>query len=66
MFKQLDGLIEKMWRTGWDPRVGNLNLFTRTFGLLLFEATLDVLGGEPIFRAPGDDGFYVQDRKSVV
>ena len=47
--KELDGIIEKMWETGWDPRVGNLNLFTRTFGLLLFETTLELLGGKPIF-----------------
>ena len=59
--KELDGLIEKMWETGWDPRVGNLNLFTRDFGLLLFEATLDVLGGEPIFRQPGKDNVYVHN-----
>ena len=59
--KELDDIIGKMWETGWDPRVGNLNLFTRTFGLLLFEATLDVLGGKPIFRAPGDDGVYVHN-----
>jgi hypothetical protein len=59
--KELDGVIEKMWETGWDPRVGNLNLFTRTFGLLLFETTLDLLGGKPIFRSPGDDNVYVHN-----
>jgi hypothetical protein len=56
----LDGIIERMWETGWDPRVGDLNLFTRTFGLLLIEATLDLLGGRPIFRSPGDD-IYVHN-----
>jgi len=53
--KELDDIIDRMWETGWDPRVGDLNLFTRTFGLLLIEATLDLLGGRPIFRSPGDD-----------
>lgn len=57
--EELDSLIEKMWETGWNPRVGNLNLFTRDFGLLLFEAMLGVLGGKPIFRSPGDDNVYI-------
>jgi hypothetical protein len=57
--KELDGIIERMWETGWDPRVGDLNLFTLTFGLLLIEATLDLLGGRPIFRSPSDD-IYVE------
>lgn len=53
--KELDDTIEKMWETGWDPRVGNLGLFNATFGLLLIEATHDLLGGRLIFRSPGDD-----------
>jgi hypothetical protein len=40
--------------------VGDLNLFTRDFGLLLLEATLDLLGGRPIFRSPGQD-IYVHN-----
>ena len=55
--EELDHIIDKMWNTGWDPRVGNLNLFTHNFGLLLFEASLDLLGGKPIFRSPGEDIF---------
>jgi hypothetical protein len=58
--KELDDIIERMWKTGWDPRVGNLNLFTRDFGLLLIEATLDLLGGRLIFRSPGDE-IYVHN-----
>ena len=58
--KELDDIIGKMWETGWDPRVGDLNLFTRDFGLLLIEATLDLLGGRPIFRSPGQD-IYVHN-----
>jgi hypothetical protein len=59
--KELDDIIEKMWETGWDPRVGNLSLFTRDFGLLLFEAMLGVLGGKPIFRSPGDGNVYIHN-----
>jgi hypothetical protein len=57
---ELDKIMEKMWATGWDPRVGDLNLFTRDFGLLLLEATLDLLGGRPVFRSPGED-IYVHN-----
>ena len=46
--KELDDIIERMWETGWDPRVGDLNLFTHDFGLLLIVATLDLLGGRPV------------------
>jgi hypothetical protein len=53
--RELDDIVEEMWKTGWDPRVGDLNLFTRTFGLLLIEAALDLLGGKPVFRSPDDD-----------
>lgn len=53
--RDLDNIVERMWETGWDPRAGDLNLFTHDFGLLLIEATLDLLGGRPIFRSPGDD-----------
>jgi hypothetical protein len=53
--KDLDDLIERMWRTGWDPRSGDLNLFTHDLGLLLIEATLDLLGGRLIFRSRADD-----------
>ena len=58
--KELDDIIERMWETGWDPRVGNLNLFTHDFGLILIDATLDLLGGRPIFRSPGRD-IYVHN-----
>jgi hypothetical protein len=58
--RELDDIIERMWETGWDPRVGDLNLFTRDFGLLLIASTLDVLGGTPIFRSPGQD-IYVHN-----
>jgi hypothetical protein len=58
--KELDGLVERMWATGWNPHVGSLNLFTRDFGLLLTEATLDLLGGRLVFRSPGDE-IYVHN-----
>jgi hypothetical protein len=57
--QELDDIIARMWETGWDPRVRNLALFTHDFGLLLIEATLDLLGGRPIFRSPYFDELYV-------
>jgi hypothetical protein len=33
--------------------VGNLNVFAQTFYFLLFDATLDLLEGEPILCSPG-------------
>ena len=58
---ELDRIVERMWQTGWDPRVGDLNLFTRSFGLLLIKATLDLLGGSLVFRHPGKDNVYVHN-----
>jgi hypothetical protein len=58
---ELDDIVERMWKTGWDPRVGNLNLFTRDLGLLLIEAMQDLLGGRLIFRSPGDEDAYVHN-----
>lgn len=57
--QELDRIIEDMWETGWDPQVNDLNLFTREFGLLLFDATLDLLGGSATFRDPGEGKVYV-------
>ena len=50
--QQLDRIIQEMWETGWDPHVNDLNLFTREFGLLLFDETFDLFGGTAIFRDP--------------
>src|SRR5260370_9707918 len=52
--KELDDIIKELWETGWDLQVGNLQLFTRDFGLLLTEATLDLLGGKLISRSPSN------------
>jgi len=49
--KELDDIAEELWETGWDPEVGNVALFTRDLGLLLTEATLDLLEGRLIFRS---------------
>lgn len=57
--RELDDILEEMWKTWWDPRVGDLNLFTFDFGLMLFEATLSLLGGKPVLRSPGSDNVYV-------
>ena len=58
---ELDRIVERMWQTGWDPRVDDLNLFTRAFGLLLIKATLDLLGGRLVFRHPGKDEVYIHN-----
>ena len=64
--KELDSIIKELWQTGWDPQVDNLQLFTRDFGLLLSEATLDLLGGKLVPRSPDNiihwSSFWV-DRK---
>jgi hypothetical protein len=49
--KELDNIIRELWQTGWDPRVGNLQLFARDLGLLLTEATLVLLKGTLIPRS---------------
>ncbi len=49
---ELDSIIRELWETGWDPQVDNLQLFTRDFGLLLTETTLDLLGGKLVPRSP--------------
>jgi hypothetical protein len=49
--QELDEITKELWETGWDPQVGNLQLFTRDFGLLLAEATLELLGGNLISRS---------------
>jgi hypothetical protein len=49
--KELDDIAQELWETGWDPRVGNVALFTRDFGLLLTEATMDLLGGRMVCRS---------------
>jgi hypothetical protein len=49
--KELDDIAQELWETGWNPQVGNLALFTRDLGLLLAEATLDLLGGRLICRS---------------
>jgi hypothetical protein len=49
--KELDDIAQELWENGWDPRVGDLALFTRDLGLLLTEATLDLLGGKLICRS---------------
>jgi hypothetical protein len=49
--EELDAIVRTMWNTGWDPEVGNLNLFTRDFGLIMIEAVLHLVGGKLIFRS---------------
>jgi hypothetical protein len=58
---ELDRIVERMWQTGWDPRVDDLNLFTRAFGVLLIKSTVDLLGGRVVFRDPGPDEVYIHN-----
>jgi hypothetical protein len=52
--KELDDIIQELWQTGWNPETGNLELFIRDLGLVLTEATLDLLEGKLIFRSTGN------------
>jgi hypothetical protein len=51
---ELDRIVSSMWKNGWNPRSGNINLFTCDFGCVLGKAILDSLGGRPIFRSAED------------
>jgi hypothetical protein len=50
----LDDIIQDMWNEGWSPDKGNINLFTRDFGLVLFSALLSLFGGNVVFRSDED------------
>lgn len=52
--KHLDAIVADMWNTGWDPKTGNVNVFTRDFGLVLTESILGLLGGALMLRAEQD------------
>lgn len=47
----LENIISQMWLEGWDPEVGDYNLFTRDFGSILAREIKSQLGGEYIFRS---------------
>jgi hypothetical protein len=49
--KELDDIVQELWETGWNPEADNIELFTRDLGLLLTEATLELLGGSLRFRS---------------
>jgi len=50
----LDRIVRSMWKNGWDPKTGNVNLFVRDFGCALSKAILESLGGRPVFRSIGE------------
>lgn len=50
----LDPVIRDMWSQGWNPEVGDLNLFTRDFGALLMDSLIHELDGRPVFRSNRD------------
>jgi hypothetical protein len=47
----LDGIVSEMWDTGWSPKGGDINLFTRDFGSVLAAALLELPGAIPVFRS---------------
>jgi len=51
---ELDKIITSMWNSGWNPEIGNVDLFARDFGCLLTKAILELLGGMLIFRSTDD------------
>ena len=52
--EELDKIILGMWESGWNPKTGNINLFTFDFGCALTKAILDKLGGQLTFRSSKD------------
>jgi hypothetical protein len=52
--KELDDIVQELWESGWNPESDNVGLFTRDLGLILTEATFDLLGGELISRSTGN------------
>ena len=51
---ELDSLIDEMWAQGWDPEVGDVDLFARDFGLVLTQALLEAQRGVIVFRSDRD------------
>jgi hypothetical protein len=56
--KELDDIVQELWEAGWNPETDNVELFTRDLGLLLTEATLELLGGKLTFRSPDHESFH--------
>lgn len=52
--RDIENAIAKMWKEGWDPEKGNINLFTRDFGLALTKAIIGLVGGDLVFRSCSD------------
>jgi len=52
---ELDSIVNEMWKTGWNPKSDNINIFARDFGLILIESILALLSGAIIFRSESND-----------
>ena len=50
----IDELVHSMWRDGWSPDGGNVNLFATDFGAVLTDAIQRSSGGSLIFRSATD------------
>lgn len=51
---QLETIIKTMWSEGWQPAVGNVNLFAGDFGSVLANAIRQTLCGDFVFRSSAD------------
>ncbi|MBI1337582.1 MAG: hypothetical protein GC164_11535 [Phycisphaera sp.] len=47
----LDRIIADMWDTGWSPASGDLNVFSRDFGVVLAAALLELPHAVAVFRS---------------
>ncbi len=52
--RKLDEIIDEMWDQGWVPDIGDLNLFSTDFGLILTEAIFRRFGGKLVVRSEVD------------
>lgn len=50
----IEQVIFDMWKEGWDPSIGNIDLFTTDFGLILSDSIRTRVGGSLIFRSAKD------------
>lgn len=50
----LDQIVADMWREGWDPSVGDLNLFARDLGAVFLYALTREFGGDLVLRSTSD------------
>ncbi len=50
----LDDIVVEMWRTGWNPEEGNLNLFCTDLGAIFATCLAGLDGAALVFRSKND------------